>query len=82
MKMLMNGMFVDVTLAVEGKIRKANVPVADGGRITLVQLDFNKLLEDPTGMDKLRNAKDAKALQSVPGLKVPLDPKLTIEFGR
>lgn len=82
MKMLMNGMFVDVTLAVEGKIRKANVPVADGGRITLVQLDFDKLLEDPTGMDKLRNAKDAKALQSVPGLKVPLDPKLTIEFGR
>ncbi len=81
-KMMMSGMFVDVTLAVEGKIRKANVPVAGDGRITLVQLDFNKLLEDPAGMDKLQNAKDAKALQSVPGLKVPLDSKLTIEFGR
>lgn len=82
MKMMMRGTFVDVTIAVEGTVRKANVPMLGGNRVTLVQVDFDKLLDDPAGMEKLDQARDAKSLQNIPGIKIPDVSKLTIEFAR
>ena len=81
-KMMMQGMFVDVALAVDGRIRKTNAPYLDGSRITLLQLDFDKMLQDETAMERINKAKDLKSLQNIPGLKVPADRKLTVEFGR
>ncbi len=81
-KMMMQGMFVDVTLAVDGRIRKTNAPYLNGSRITLLQLDFDKMLQDPGAMERMNQAKDLKSLQNVPGLKVPPEQKLTVEFGK
>jgi hypothetical protein len=82
MKMMMKGMFLDVSLAVEGRIIKSNAPHVDGSRITLLQVDFDKLTADDVGFKKLEAAKDLKSLADIPGLKVATEPKLVIEFSR
>jgi hypothetical protein len=82
MKMMMRGLFVDVALTVNGRIIKSNAPYVEGSRVTLLQLDFDKLLADDTALLKLQSAKDIKSLASVPGLKVVTEPKVTIEFSR
>ena len=82
MKMMMRGLFVDVALNVNGRIIKSNAPYVEGSRVTLLQIDFDKLLADDTALLKLQSAKDLKSLASVPGLKVVTEPKVTIEFSR
>ena len=82
MKMMMRGLFVDVALNVDGRIIKSNAPYVEGSRVTLMQIDFDKLLIDDAALLKLQNARDIKSLASVPGLKIVTEPKVTIEFGR
>jgi len=82
MKMMMKGLYVDVTLNVNGRIVKTNAPYVDGSRVTLMQLDFDKLLADDAALLKLSSAKDIKSLAGVPGLKVVAEPKVTVEFSR
>jgi sorbitol-specific phosphotransferase system component IIA len=82
MKMMMKGLFVDVALTVNGRILKSNAPYVDGSRVTLMQIDFDKLLADEAALLKLQSAKDIKSLAAVPGLKVVTEPNVTIEFSR
>jgi len=82
MKMMLKGMFVDVSLALDGRIIKSNATHVDGSKITLLQMDFDKMVADDAAMQKLEAATDLKALANVPGLKIATDPKLVIEFGR
>jgi hypothetical protein len=55
-----------------------------GQRVTLVDVDVDSLLKDDTLLQRLQaapTAEDAKAiLKSVPGVKVALDPEITVEF--
>jgi hypothetical protein len=44
-------------------------------------MDFDKLLQDPTALQKLQQSKSITSLQGVPGLTVAPTP-LTIEFAR
>jgi hypothetical protein len=82
MKMMMKGLFVDVALNVSGRVLKSNAPQVEGSRVTLLQIDFDKLIADETALQKLQGAKDLKALASVPGLKIAAEPKVTVEFSR
>ena len=82
MKMMMKGLFLDVSLAVDGRIIKSNANHVQGSTITLLQVDFDKLLADEAGLKRLEAAKDARELADIPGLKIATDPKLVIEFGR
>lgn len=82
MKTMMKGLFVDVSMNVAGRVIRTNAPHVDGSRVTLLQIDFDKMLADDTSFQKLQGAKDLKALASVPGLMIASEPKVTIEFGR
>ena len=82
MKMVMRGMFIDVSLDLDGRIVKTDAPYVQGSRVTLMQIDFDKMLADETVLLKLQNAKDAKALAGVPGLKILTNPKVNIEFAK
>jgi hypothetical protein len=82
MKMMMRGLYVDVSLNVDGRILKSNAPYVDGTRVTLMQIDFDKLLADDAALLKLQSAKDVKSLAAVPGLKIVTEPKVTIDFSR
>ncbi len=44
MKMMMRGLYVDVALNVDGRVIKTNAPYVEGSRVTLMQIDFDKLL--------------------------------------
>lgn len=82
MKVMLAGMFVDVSLDVDGRIIKTNAPHVEGSKITLLQVDFDKLMQDAGGLERLEGAKDLKALANIPGLKVATEPTLVIEFSR
>ncbi len=82
MKVMMRGLFVDVGLNVNGRILKSNAPYVEGSRVTLLQIDFDKLLADDSALLKLQGATDIKTLANVPGLKVVTEPTVTIEFSR
>jgi len=82
MKVMMKGVFVDVSLDVDGRILKSNAAYVNGSRVTLMQIDFDKLFADETGLQKLQAASDVKSLSGVPGLKVVSEPQVTIEFSR
>jgi hypothetical protein len=76
MKMMMRGLNVD------GRVIKTNAPYVEGSRVTLMQLDFDKLLADDAAMQKLLTIKDVKELTGIPGLKIVADPTVTVQFGR
>jgi len=82
MKMMMQGLFVDISLNIDGRIVKTNAPYVDGSRLTLLQLDFDKLLADESGLQKLQGATDLKSLGNVAGLKVITDRTVTVEFSK
>ena len=69
-------------IAIDGRIVKSNAPFVEGGRVTLIQMDFDKLMSNPDALKKMQQAKDLTALQNVPGLKVVTTPTLTVEFAR
>ena len=79
---MLKGMFIDVSLRVNGRILKSNAPYVQGSRVTLMQLDFDKLLADKTALRKLQSAPDISGLSGLPGLKIVKGPKVTIEFRR
>lgn len=83
MKTFLQGMKIDVAVQV-GRVVKTNIPYVQGGTVTLLNMDFDKLLADPTAFDRIQNAKTPEetraAMKNVQGLQVNLDPQLTLEF--
>jgi hypothetical protein len=75
-----------LSIAIEpgGPLLRTSSPFVDGQRVTLVAVDLDAVLSDATLLPRLQAAKtpeDTKAiLKSAPGLKVNLDPEITIEF--
>jgi hypothetical protein len=67
-----------------GALVKTSSPFADGGRVTLLEVDLDEVLKDETLLPRLQAAKtqdEAKAIvQSASGLKINLDRDITIEF--
>ena len=82
MKVMMQGLFVDISLDIDGRIIKTNAPHVAGSRLTLLQIDFDKLLSDEAGLQKFQSASDLKSLKNIAGLKLPTEPKVTVEFGK
>jgi hypothetical protein len=82
MKMFTRGMFVDVSLDIDGRILKTDAQHVQGSRVTLLQLDFDTLLANEAALQKLQKATDLKGLSDIPGLKIVTNPKLNIEFAK
>lgn len=80
MKMMMQGLYVDISLEFDGRIVRTTAPNMEGSRLTLLQLDFDKLLADATALEKLQDAKDIQGLRDIPGLKVLTERQVTVEF--
>jgi len=67
-----------------GAIVRTNSLWRESGRITLLEIDLDKLLADPAFVARVRAAKSADEVKAVlkdaPGLKVTLEPDIAIEF--
>jgi hypothetical protein len=83
-KQLLAGARVTVVLEPAGRVVQTSSPFVDGNRVTLIDLDIDRAAADPDLVKKLQSPKTAEeskaAINSVPGLKITLDPEISIEF--
>ena len=81
---MLAGARLTVAVEPEGQLVSTTSPFVDGNRVTLIDLDIDKAASDPDLVKKLQAPKtldDAKtAINSVPGLKITLDPEISIVF--
>ena len=75
-----------LTMAIEpaGRLVRTSSPYVTGQRVTLADVNIDSLLNDDTLIQRLQAAhtpeESQTILKEVPGLKVILDPEITIEF--
>jgi hypothetical protein len=82
MRPMFAGMHIDIALAVDGRIVKTNAPYVDGSKVTLVEVDMDKLLADDAALARLQKATTPAEMKNIPGMKVTTEPTVTIEFRR
>ena len=88
MKEMMGGLKISLQVEVAGKIVKTNSAHVQGSTVTILEMDFDKILTDMPKFKKLAAAQpktpeEAKALmKDFPGVKFNLDPETTVEFGK
>jgi hypothetical protein len=84
LKPMLAGARVLIDIEPAGQLIRTSSPFVTGKRVTLLDVSLDALFSDETLLRRLQAAatpEDTKAiLKSVPGLKLNLDPELTIEF--
>ena len=86
MKQMMKDMKVKMSVEVAGTIKETNAEYRDGSRVTLMEMDFNKLLADPEKFKKLakenpKTLQESKALmKGIDGMKVETAPEVRNKF--
>jgi hypothetical protein len=82
-KAFMKGMKIDVLIQVP-RVVKTNSPYVDAGTVTLLSMDFDKVLADPKALERMNGlttlAETKAALKDFTGIKINLEPQVTIEF--
>jgi len=82
-KAFMKGMKIDVVIQVP-RVVKTNSPYVDGGGVTLLSMDFDKVLADPKALERMNGlttlSETKAALKDFKGIKINLEPQVTIEF--
>jgi len=85
LRTLLKGLRVSVAVEVPHLVATSS-PFVEGSRVTLLDMDFERLLADDARLEELalkrtRSLQDAKRiLKDAPGFKVVSDPEVTIEF--
>lgn len=83
-KQMLAGARLAIFVEPDGQVVRTSSPRVEGRRVTLVDVDLDRLLKDDTVISRLQAARtpaEAKAiLDGVPGVMVNLDPEITIEF--
>ena len=84
-KEMMKGLRISTSVEVAGNIVETNASYRDGNRITLVELEFDKLLElDPDKAAALQPGADLEAMKEmladVAGVKIELEREVRVVF--
>ena len=82
-KQLLAGARLSVVVEPDGELVRTSSPFVDGNRVTLVDVDIDKAGADPDLARKLQSIgtdDQAKAINSIAGLMVTLQPEITIEW--
>lgn len=85
-KEIFKDMKLVISLKFEGTIVKTNASYRDGSMVTLVEMDFNKFLDNADLLKKLNVAKPQSIeetktlLKNVKGLKFEMNNPVTVEF--
>jgi hypothetical protein len=86
MQQMLKDMKMTFALEVQGTISETNATYRDGGRVTLMEMDFNKVLSNPEKFKAMAKAnpqtmQEAKAiLKEIDGIKVETSPEVKIKF--
>jgi hypothetical protein len=83
---MVEGLKFSLTVEVRGNIVQTNATYHEGSRITVMELDFDKLLRNPEQIARLnrlqpKSFEDVRELaRNIPGMKVDLNKELTVTF--
>ena len=86
MREMFKGARLAILLEIEGEIKETDASFRDGNRITLMEMDFDKLLEDEESLEKLadadpQNTDEMKALmEDIEGVKLETKEMFTVTF--
>ena len=84
LKPMLAGAKLSIAVEPGGPLVRTSSPYVSGQRVTLVEVNLDSLLNDDSLLQRLQAAQtpdETKAiLKNVPGVKVNLDPEITIEF--
>jgi hypothetical protein len=86
MKGLFEGMKIAVTVEVEGNIIETNATYREGSKVTLMELDFGKLIQMPEAFKKFSLAQPEtleetkQFMKDIPGIKVEFNREINITF--
>ena len=83
---MMDGMRIKISLKPEGNIIKTNASYVDGSEVTLIDLDFSKLLKNKESLERLKknppkSLNEMKEIvKNIPGMKIELQKPVSIKF--
>lgn len=83
---MMDGMRIKISLQPQGNIVSTNASYVQGSEVTLLDLDFSKLLNNKGSLDKLKKNPPKslddmeKIVKNIPGMKIELQKPVSIKF--
>jgi hypothetical protein len=83
---MLKDMKVLVAIEPQGSIVKTNATYHEGSRVTLMEMDFNKLIADPAHLKQFAKANPQsleeakKIIKDIPGIKVETNREITVQF--
>ena len=86
MRQMLKDMKIVLTVEVVGEIKETNAEYRDGSRVTLMEMDMNKLFADPEKFKALARAnpqtlqEGKELLKGVDGVKIESAPEVKIKF--
>ena len=86
MQQIFKDMKISVAVEFQGAIKETNAEYHDGSRVTLMDIDFNKLLSNPEKFKELvksnpQSLQESKALlKGLNGVKIESAPEVTVKF--
>lgn len=86
MKEFFRGMRLRIAVAVDGRIQETNASFVDGSTVTLMDLDFDALLDNPELFKSMQNAEQMgpsavmEMMKKIPGLKMETEKEVSVTF--
>ena len=86
MEQIFKDMKITIAVEFQGAITETNAEYREGSRVTLLEMDFNKLLANPEKFKELargnpQSLQDSKALlKGLDGVKIETAPEITVKF--
>jgi hypothetical protein len=86
MRQLYQDMHISIAIEVDGRITETNASYVDGSTVTLMDVDFAKILEDEEKFKELLSANPntieemKEVIQDNPGIKVEIEENIRIRF--
>jgi hypothetical protein len=84
LKPMFAGARLSIAIEPAGQLVRTSSPFVNGQRVVLLEVDVDTVLKDDTLLQRLQSARTPDEtrtiLTNLPGLKVTLDPEITIEF--
>lgn len=88
MKVMLKGLKMTSVVEVNGRLVRSSSPHVQGSRVTLLQIDFDKVAADEENLKRFAAAgddpksMDATALKGIKGVTFNPEPEITIEFAK
>lgn len=86
MAQFMRGMRISLAVQVDGKIVETNAQYVDGSKVTIMDIEFDKLIDNPEKLKELEAAEGKgpaavqELLKDVPGMKIDIANNIRIVF--